>query len=978
MVLNACFTQIFPIAVFAGLLMCGLANAAPPVISRFEVAPTVLFVRENGELCQVLNAAIENGGKAVDGRIVMRVKEKETVFPLGNIAPGAKTYTLHIPELKEPASATFTLRAGGETKKCEAALSPHRKWTIYLFHHSHSDIGYTELQSRITSNHVAYLDSVIEYCRQTDSYPDDAKFRWNVEITWSLQNYMAQRPESKVRELMDLVKAGRVEVTAWYLNMSDGFSHEELIRNAYLAREISNKYGVEIISAMNNDVNGFGWGVPQVLSRSGVKYFNTGINETRSLAPLDRPCAFRWEAADGSKVLHWNGEHYLYANGDLLIHEGADTCAPKVSAYLDRLEKRGDYPYDITAMNIGAWLTDNCPPGRGLSDVIREWNTRYEYPKLRLALIHEYFEELEKRYGEKIPTYKLGWPDYWTDGVGSTAFETGLNRAAHSDLISAEKVNALASGVDPGFIYPSKDINDTYDQSMLYDEHTWGAYNSISEPWSELARGQWAIKSAYAYRAREQSRTLLNRGMAMLARNIPADGEFLFAVFNPLSWERTDLARISLPQPLIDRNGAFMLTDLRTGKDVPFQVLDRSTLLFTARDVPSLGYAVFAVRTEGAAPRKADAPGANGVLENRFYRVTLDPVTGGITSIYDKELNAELADSANPYRLNQYVYENPVGGRAAVDNMKERAKFNRYSPSSATFDTVAAGPAQRSLTARTTAKPCPVITQQVILPEDVKRIDIVNTITKDEVLDSEAIYWAFPFAVPGGKFRIEVADGAMCPETEQLPKTTRDWMAVQNWVEIAGKDYSVVWSPLEAPLVQFCDINTGKWLRKLEFPNAALFSYAMNNYWMTNFKAGQGGMVTFRYSITSRKGGADDLASSRFGWECQTPFDMVWLSKGSRGKLSGSGQQLFNMNAPNVIVQTVKRAEDGRGLIVRLRELSGKDTDVRFSSPVFPTGAKGMQTDIAERDIHPFQSTGGEFTVPVKAYAIETVRIVTK
>ncbi len=51
---------------------------------------------------------------------------------------------------------------------------------------------------------------------------------------------------------------------------------------------------------------------------------------------------------------------------------------------------------------------------------------------------------------------------------------------------------------------------------MLYDEHTWGAWNSIDDPGSELARGQWAVKSAYAYKAHEASRTLLRRGMEAL------------------------------------------------------------------------------------------------------------------------------------------------------------------------------------------------------------------------------------------------------------------------------------------------------------------------------------------------------------------------------------------------------------------------------------------------------------------------------
>lgn len=971
------FTNRFVLcSLFACMTPGSPAFGSTGAINRFEITPTVMYVREDGKLKQVLNVTIEKTGKTVDGRITMRAGGRETVFQLGKIAPGLGTYTINIPEVKASTPATFTLRAGSAIRSYDATLEPHRKWTVHLFHHSHTDIGYTKLQTTVIDEHVENLDSVIEYCHQTDSYPDDAKFRWNVEITWSLKHFIARSPESRVRELMDLVKAGRVELGAWYLQMTDLYSHEELIRNIYLAREISDRYGVNIVSAMQNDVNGYSWGVPQVMHRFGVKYFSVGINATRSVAPLNRPCAFWWESIDGSRVLTWNAEHYHFANIDLAIHEGLDVCVPKVSEYLKHLEKRGDYPYDITALNISGWIADNCPPGRNLSDIVREWNSRYESPKLRLSTMRDYFETFEKRYGDSIPTYKLGWPDYWTDGVASSSFETGLNRIAQSDLISAEKLSALTATINPGFLYPGREITETYNQSMLYDEHTWGAHNSIEEPYSELARGQWAVKSSYAYEAREHSRTLLTRGMKAFAENIPAEGAFSFAVFNPLSWERTDVASISLPQPLTDKKGEFVLVDRRTNEEIPFQLADDHTLVFTAGKVPSLGYAVYAIRT-GRAPSPAEtaAPAEKGVLENRFYRVTLDPVTGGITSIYDKELHTELVDSSCPYRLNQYIYENPVKDRAAVDNMKERAKFIRYSPASAAFDALSFGPAASSVTARTTAKPCPAITQQVILPEDVKRIDIVNTLTKNEVLDTEAVYWAFPFAVPGGRFRIEVADGAMCPETEQLPKTTRDWMAAQQWVEIAGKDFSVVWSAIEAPLVQFCDINTGKWSRKLEFTNTTFFSWPMNNYWFTNFKASQGGIVTFRYSITSRSGGADDLASSRFGWECHSPLVTAWLPEGNRGSLSASGDGLLTADSPNVIIQAFKRAEDGNGYIVRLRELSGKNTQTRLSSPLIPESARGTLTDITERDIQPLTYSGGAFVVPVKAYGIETVRI---
>jgi hypothetical protein len=138
----------------------------------------------------------------------------------------------------------------------------------------------------------------------TEDYPEEARFRWNIEIAWAFENYVKSRPENKVRELVELIKAGRVELGAWYVQLSDAFAHEELIRAAARAKELGRDHGFKVTCAMNNDVTGFSWAVPQILVRAGVPYFATGINETRAFAPLERPGAFYWESPDGSRVLH--------------------------------------------------------------------------------------------------------------------------------------------------------------------------------------------------------------------------------------------------------------------------------------------------------------------------------------------------------------------------------------------------------------------------------------------------------------------------------------------------------------------------------------------------------------------------------------------------------------------------------------------------------------------------------------------------
>jgi len=971
--------------------------AAPAALKPvLEIVPTALLVRDGSAVKRIVLLVLDVPGEvkaeaAVNAWIAGKPYALDPAgFPL---KAGKNSFEMRLPESGGPVKARFEVRwtaaaAAPVSLDREITLTPARRWSVYLFHHSHTDIGYTELQSRVTQNHIEYLDSVIKYCRETDGYPDDAKFRWNIEVAWALENFVRTRPEADVRALVDLIKAGRVELSAIYLQVSDCFAHEEIARSVDAARDLARRYGFEVRAAMNDDVNGFAWSLPQIFRQAGVRYFASGINETRSLAPLRRPNPFWWESPDGSRILHWNGEHYLFGNYELLLHESVDRSAPKVGEYLAKLEARGDYPYDLIAFNVGAWTTDNCPPGRALSDRVKEWNERFVSPRLRLATLSEFFGRMEKAYGASLPVYKLGWPDYWTDGVGSTAFETGLNRIAHNEILTAEKVSALAAKIGPAgaFRFPADEIRASHAMSMLYDEHTWGAYNSIDEPWSELARGQWAEKSRFAYEARETSRTLLRRGSEALAKLVGADSEHEFLVFNPLSWPRTDVVRVTLPAgPLREAKGKLRVIDRRTGSPAKFQTAGDDAILVLAPNVPSLGYTVFVVKPEPAAAPAAASPagpaGATGrTIENRYYRITVDPKTGGLSSILDKETGRELVDKSCPWPLNAYVYEQPEGGRAAVDNMTKRATFHRWAAEQAKVEPGDRGPVASSLVVRSAPKMCPSLEQRIVLYDDIKRIDLINVLNKAETFDAEAVYFAFPFAVgPAAvapSVRFEIAGADMAPGTEQLPGTTLDWMTAQHWVEFSGKEARVVWSPIEAPLVQFGDINTGKWQKTLNLTNAWVFSYAMNNYWMTNFKASQEGRVEFRYRLTSgppvvpqAAAGpvTDRVSSSRFGWETHTPLVAMWIQAGNKAPVKSAQESFLSLDRPNVIVQALWLDADGTP-VVRLREIAGEASEVKLSSALFlgstsrmAGGTKGVED--------------GSLTVRLKPFDMQIVRL---
>jgi len=216
----------------------------------------------------------------------------------------------------------------------------------------------------------------------------------------------------------------------------------------------------------------------------------------------------------------------------------------------------------------------------------------------------------------------------------------------------------------------------------------------------------------------------------------------------------------------------------------------------------------------------------------------------------------------------------------------------------------------------------------------------------------------------------------MAPESEQLPGTTRDWLTVQNWVEAAGPKSAVVWAPIEAPLVQFGGLNTGKWLGKLELSNQSVLSYIYNNYWMTNFKAGQGGPLEFRYAFTSRAGGADPVSSTRFGAEARTPLIADWLPKNTEGALPATAASFFAADNPQVLIQTVTAPDSGEGVVLRLREIGGAAARVRISSDLLSSETlMYTPTDIGDNPANAFEVVPRSIYVDLKPYQIVTLKI---
>jgi hypothetical protein len=153
-------------------------------------------------------------------------------------------------------------------------------------------------------------------------------------------------------------------------------------------------------------------------------------------------------------------------------------------------------------------------------------------------------------------------------------------------------------------------------------------------------------------------------------------------------------------------------------------------------------------------------------------------------------------------------------------------------------------------------------------------LELSTSIDKAPVRSKEAVHIGFPFQVPGGQVRLDVPWAIVRPDSDQLPGADRNVFTVDRWADVSNDSIGVTWATLDASLIEVGGMwaedwhhedGTEGWLTHLP-ATQVLYSYVMNNYWHTNFKADQPGLVTFRYAIRPH-GPWDPAAAERFGIE---------------------------------------------------------------------------------------------------------------
>jgi hypothetical protein len=540
-----------------------------------------------------------------------------------------------------------------------------------------------------------------------------------------------------------------------------------------------------------------------------------------------------------------------------------------------------------------------------------------------------------------------------------------LSRRAEERAVTAEMLHSLAS-ILTGTDYPLTNFDALWQNILLYNEHTWGAAGSINSPHSEQTVKQWAVKASYAHDSDAESRELLDSGMSKLAGMVPAAD---LVVFNPLAWSRNSVVKT-------DTQGGAM-QDVASSKFYECQNLPEGGSCFVADNLPSIGYRTY--HNVGLKiPPPPDAVQISGnQMENEFYRVTLNPQTGGIQSIYDKQLGRELVDTNSQYNLGELVYVTGGAGTYAIhsDLVNLPPPHFEYHPQTGVKIESLNGPVFGELDSEATAMNFPKLALRVRLYKGIKQLDLIFEMDKTETLDKEAAYLAFPFAPDArqGGLWLDYPDEITKPQQDQHASACRDWYAVQRWLAVSDGDDTVELSSLDAPLFTLGQMTASTWPTEIPLDHGHVFGYLMNNYWHTNYKASQGGHFVFRYSLTSIAGGFSKNKAVVDGWNMYCPAVAASGGNNPNPLLAAAAGSLVRVEPAGLPLTTIKEAEDGSGFIFRTCDYSGAGGKLELTLP--RRANKVIKCNLVETELGKVQGHAKTVAAPIKPYAPMTLKV---
>ena len=369
------------------------------------------------------------------------------------------------------------------------------------------------------------------------------------------------------------------------------------------------------------------------------------------------------------------------------------------------------------------------------------------------------------------------------------------------------------------------------------------------------------------------------------------------------------------------------------GKIFPLQKLSNGTSVFMVENVPALGTALYSLSPVEASPLIPAFVLTDSTLSNGKISIGWDRNNGSITSLQAGN-NFNYAGEFKNQGLNSYWYVPGVNPADAVTNGNVQVTV------------IENGPVVTSIAITSTAPGANQLQRILSLYANGDEVEIANTIDKKSIRTNEGVNFGFPFNGLLNRTTLDAGYGSIKFLGDQLPGSNMDYLYGRRWIDASSSDKGIQLLLMEAPLVEPGNMiderktimQAHKEWKKEGTPTATWFSYVMNNYWNTNYKADQEGKAMFRYALRPHNmlnGSEAEKAAASF----TQPFIAIPVNDNTT--IPG---QLFELTNNRVVVTGITPSEEG-GFIIRMfnPEQAIQETSLIWKS-FLPTSIKQIST----------------------------------
>jgi hypothetical protein len=408
----------------------------------------------------------------------------------------------------------FSLGSKINSLQLPVDVLPIKDLSFHIIHHSHNDIGYSHLQTEVAKIQTENIRTALRWIAKGGV--GAVQPIWHVESLWAVENFLTEATLEEQQQFVAAVKSGHLVLSANYANVLTGLMRpEEFSWLTAYAKQLEQQFDIKISNAMVTDIPGQAYAAFDAYTQLSLPFLSLGPNYVQNLPDHgdrvggvinetgDQPFLWSPKSDSSKKLFVWTaGKGYSYFH-NIAANQQQFEWEKRISQYTLEL---ANYPYDIVQLRYTK-NADNGPVDTTLCRFVYEWNQKYSTPQLVIANLDSLFTKFLVQNKSVLPVKTGEISPYWEDGAYSTAAEEIQMRRLVQKVIDLEahyKTQNEFAAYEKAFAAIHRNL-------ILFHEHTWGSWCSISAPDTYFSTEQWRIKKAFLDSAQAQYEALENK-----------------------------------------------------------------------------------------------------------------------------------------------------------------------------------------------------------------------------------------------------------------------------------------------------------------------------------------------------------------------------------------------------------------------------------------------------------------------------------